>query len=435
MRRIGMPSPLGGVVAGGSRACAGDPAARSRQRQRRQRHRTRPCAARAPPASRLCLRSASQSSVCMRLLPFRETNVRKGLTPRPDPKVICRRASRSLTPAARREAQEVSHDPAQRDDLSPRNRFSAAGRRLVRGLAVPGRAPAARPAAGYELTVLVDGVPAPHVHATTARPTCWASSGRATRCGSRTTRDGASRPSCRSTAATPSTASLPTGDRSAATWFPPGARSTSRAGGSRTSQAAAFRFSSVPDSYAARTGSAREVGVIGVAVFPERVPPAARLSRRRRPPYRPYPRRRRRYRRAAAEAGRAPSAKNEKAPPGAAPAPSTPPARRPRAMPPARPFERARQGVGAEAQPYARRIRPGLGTEYGEAVDSPHLRGRVRSRQRQHPERGAGCPLQRSRRSARARDSRSTALTIGPATTTRTTTAICGARPTPFPVD
>ena len=41
-------------------------------------------------------------------------------------------------------------------------------------------------------------------------------------------------------------------------------------------EAAAFRFSSVPDSYAARTGSAREVGVIGVAVFPERyVPPIA----------------------------------------------------------------------------------------------------------------------------------------------------------------
>ena len=42
------------------------------------------------------------------------------------------------------------------------------------------------------------------------------------------------------------------------------------------SQAAAFRFSSVADSYAARTGSAREVGVIGVAVFPERVVPRPR---------------------------------------------------------------------------------------------------------------------------------------------------------------
>ena len=38
-------------------------------------------------------------------------------------------------------------------------------------------------------------------------------------------------------------------------------------------QAAAFRFSSVRDSYAARTGNAREVGVIGVAVFPERWSP------------------------------------------------------------------------------------------------------------------------------------------------------------------
>ena len=35
------------------------------------------------------------------------------------------------------------------------------------------------------------------------------------------------------------------------------------------SQVAAFRFSSVADSYAARTGSDRNVGVIGIAVFPE----------------------------------------------------------------------------------------------------------------------------------------------------------------------
>ena len=35
---------------------------------------------------------------------------------------------------------------------------------------------------------------------------------------------------------------------------------------------AAFRFSSVPRSYAARTGDALDVGVIGVAVFPERAP-------------------------------------------------------------------------------------------------------------------------------------------------------------------
>src|SRR5580692_12334120 len=41
-------------------------------------------------------------------------------------------------------------------------------------------------------------------------------------------------------------------------------------------EAAAFRFSSVADSYAARTGSAREVGVIGAAIFPERVVPRPR---------------------------------------------------------------------------------------------------------------------------------------------------------------
>lgn len=35
---------------------------------------------------------------------------------------------------------------------------------------------------------------------------------------------------------------------------------------------AAFRFSSVPRSYAALTGDARDVGVVGVAVFPERAP-------------------------------------------------------------------------------------------------------------------------------------------------------------------
>ncbi|HVU52228.1 MAG TPA: hypothetical protein VHL80_16130, partial [Polyangia bacterium] len=41
-------------------------------------------------------------------------------------------------------------------------------------------------------------------------------------------------------------------------------------------QVAAFRFSSVAGSYAARTGSAREVGVIGAAIFPERYLPPPR---------------------------------------------------------------------------------------------------------------------------------------------------------------
>jgi hypothetical protein len=48
-------------------------------------------------------------------------------------------------------------------------------------------------------------------------------------------------------------------------------------------QAAAFRFSSVAASYAARTGAGREVGVVGVAVFPEKrlpPPPAVRAPQR-----------------------------------------------------------------------------------------------------------------------------------------------------------
>jgi hypothetical protein len=40
---------------------------------------------------------------------------------------------------------------------------------------------------------------------------------------------------------------------------------------------AAFRFSSVPDSYAARMGDAGDVGVIGLAVFPERPRPVVRM--------------------------------------------------------------------------------------------------------------------------------------------------------------
>lgn len=94
-------------------------------------------------------------------------------------------------------------------------------------------------------------------------------------------------------------------------------------------EAAAFRFTSVANSYAGRMGNARNVGVIGVAIFPERVfvPPPRPLLRRRDHD----------HSRAPAEAsgaraeGKAPSA------PGAYDAPSA---------------------------------RPGLGTEFGEAVDS-----------------------------------------------------------------
>lgn len=97
---------------------------------------------------------------------------------------------------------------------------------------------------------------------------------------------------------------------------------------------AAFRFSSVPRSYAALKGDARDVGVIGVAVFPEREP--VRLA----PPPRVTP---------SPEAGRAgaPAEKHRSAP--------------------AAPGE-----ARAEAAPQPQ-DRPGLGTEFGEEHAS-HVR-------------------------------------------------------------
>jgi hypothetical protein len=138
------------------------------------------------------------------------------------------------------------------------------------------------------------------------------------------------------------------------------------------SQAAAFRFSSVPDSYAARTGGGREVGVIGVAVFAERYMPP-RVYRVPPPPYRPYPP----YPYdddggyrgdPESEGVPAPGIKDEKSPSGSAPAPSSPSA------PPRDAAGESSSGVygrGYEEQPLARKHRPGLGTEYGEAVSSP----------------------------------------------------------------
>jgi hypothetical protein len=120
-------------------------------------------------------------------------------------------------------------------------------------------------------------------------------------------------------------------------------------------QVAAFRFSSVADSYAARTGSAREVGVIGVAVFPERfVPPP--------PPPRPLELPYDRYRSEAPAprdgAGRAESRKSADA----APAPSAPPVASAEAS-------SAGSGAARDFAPSPAR-RPGLGTEFGEAVGS-----------------------------------------------------------------
>jgi hypothetical protein len=116
--------------------------------------------------------------------------------------------------------------------------------------------------------------------------------------------------------------------------------------GFRTSieQVATFRFSSVADSYAARKGQARDVGVIGVAFFPERDRPPVR---------RPVP---------------LPMAPRYDAPRASAPAPSMDGAAS--AAPP--PAAESRSADAAEkrrdSEPRASREieRPGLGTEFGE---------------------------------------------------------------------
>lgn len=123
-------------------------------------------------------------------------------------------------------------------------------------------------------------------------------------------------------------------------------------------QAAAFRFSSVAASYAARTGSARDVGVIGVAVFPERYSPPPR------PLYVPTPRR---YYgpmddSASEGYGRAEQRKADEAVPPPASTPAAP--------------KTANKGAGdaysqrATEESERGRYRPGLGTEFGERVDS-----------------------------------------------------------------
>lgn len=108
---------------------------------------------------------------------------------------------------------------------------------------------------------------------------------------------------------------------------------------------AAFRFSSVPRSYAARMGDARDVGVIGVAVFPERPP---RFVPR---PLLKSPR---------DEGPGAPSASTEGAPPAHAEGGA---AAEGKAAPPGSPPE-------ASASRAKSTQRPGLGTEFGEQHES-----------------------------------------------------------------
>lgn len=118
--------------------------------------------------------------------------------------------------------------------------------------------------------------------------------------------------------------------------------------GFRTSleNVAAFRFSSVDDSYAGRTGSARNVGVIGVALFSEK--PAPPIVARPYSKPRPAPR--------SPTVGDGAEARGR----AEAPAPSSAPA--------APPKGNARESASRQAPTTQR---PGLGTEFGEERYSP----------------------------------------------------------------
>ena len=110
---------------------------------------------------------------------------------------------------------------------------------------------------------------------------------------------------------------------------------------------ATFRFSSVARSYAAQTGDARQVGVVGVAIYTEQAPPRRPMIRDSRPDDE--------YDRGAGEPRRDQAEKSESAPAAA-------------------PEGRAKAGAAAERgggdRPASadRRAenRPGLGTEFGE---------------------------------------------------------------------
>jgi hypothetical protein len=119
------------------------------------------------------------------------------------------------------------------------------------------------------------------------------------------------------------------------------------------SAVAAFRFATVPRSYASRMGDARDVGVIGVAVFPEREVYRRPVP----PPYVPYSSR-------GGEASRdqASGARAE-----AAPAPGGTPEAPSRADAAPAPSPAPSQEL-AERQRKAER--PGLGTEFGEERES-----------------------------------------------------------------
>jgi len=132
---------------------------------------------------------------------------------------------------------------------------------------------------------------------------------------------------------------------------------------------AAFRFSSVSRSYAAQMGDARDVGVIGVAVFPERIQPP--------PPPRPQPCpwwRRGPCGVPGAEEDEVSSLRTEQAP---SAAPAAPGRDRSEAADEAGGPGGAPKGLSPQAELRAEKKadrgadhRPGLGTEFGEQHES-----------------------------------------------------------------
>ena len=129
-------------------------------------------------------------------------------------------------------------------------------------------------------------------------------------------------------------------------------------------EAAAFRFSSVSNSYAARTGGGREVGVVGVAIFPERVIPRPRpiyVPRRTTVPA-PDP--------WYGDRDARPDDESLGSRGGAAgpPPASSPPARKSADAAGEAAAPSSTSGSVAKAAP--RQERSGLGTEYGESVSS-----------------------------------------------------------------
>ena len=111
---------------------------------------------------------------------------------------------------------------------------------------------------------------------------------------------------------------------------------------------AAFRFSDVKDSYASKMGSARQVGVIGVAIFPQRVVSRPRLADRENRRWGGYGAR-----------DESPSAGESTRSAESAAAPAAPSA------------DGGALGQSGRGGVLAPSERPGLGTEFGEQRHSP----------------------------------------------------------------